>query len=46
MKVRRNLRSRKPRGSRRNGMEGSQRTEKWPPWKRNPTLARHISLLK
>ena len=46
MKVRRNLRSRKSRDSRRNGMDDSQRVEKWPAWKKNPTLARHISLLK
>lgn len=46
MKLRRNLRIRKARGSRHNPVEGSQRVEKWPAWKRNPTLARHIYLLK
>ncbi|HMA67704.1 MAG TPA: hypothetical protein VKO20_07780 [Desulfosalsimonadaceae bacterium] len=46
MKFRRNLRTRKARGFRRSAQEGTRRVEKWPDWKKNADLVKHITLLK
>ena len=46
MKFPRNLRSRKLRNFGLNGHESNRRVDKWPAWKKNALLVRHISLLK
>lgn len=46
MKFRRNLRILKARGFRRSAQEGTRRVEKWPEWKKNAELVKHITLLK
>jgi len=46
MKFRRNLRSRMFRGFRISAHDSARRVDRWPAWKRNSALAKHISLLK
>jgi len=46
MKFRRHLLSRKPRNSKSSTYDRLQRADKWPAWKKNATLVKHISLLK
>jgi hypothetical protein len=46
MKFRRNPLSRKSRDSNQNAYERIRRGDKWPAWKKNATLIKHIRLLK
>jgi hypothetical protein len=46
MQLRKNLQTRKTRLFWRNLRKSGRRTEKWPAWKKDIQIARHITLLK